>query len=152
MAILNVADAMANLVTALQAEPTLSGVKVYNGPQIDRSFPEQFIIVGADYSTLDSDILVTRATGAYLTAREGHEETLTISCMLVVNNGRKKPYELGATAYALLKHVEAVIEADSTFANEVGIAWIASHILTYRASDNGGGAAINFTIECKSYS
>jgi hypothetical protein len=139
------------LITALRGASSLSGIRIFDGIEIDMSYPGDAIAVGHD-GNLDSDEVNAssvrqeyRPLGALSKFEHG-----SISCFLWSANGATDITARRAQAFTLLSNVEAVIRADVSFGGIVQFSAMESGDVRYRQTTNGVGVGILFTIAYQS--
>jgi hypothetical protein len=139
------------LITALRGASSLSGIRIFDGIEIDMSYPGDAIAVGHD-GNLDSDEVNAssvrqeyRPLGALSKFEHG-----SISCFLWSANGTSDITARRAQAFTLLSNVEAVIRADVSFGGIVQFSAMESGDVRYRQTTNGVGVGILFTITYQS--
>ena len=139
------------VIAALQGAGSLSGVRVFDGIEIDMSYPGDAIAVGHD-GNLDGDEVAAssirqeyRPLGAISKFEFG-----TLSCFLWSASGDTSLTTRRARAFALLGDVEAVIRSDVSFAGLVQFSAMEQGEIRYRQTVNGSGVGILFTITYQS--
>jgi len=139
------------VITALRGASSLSGVRVFDGIEIDMSYPGDAIAIGHD-GNLDGDEVRAssirqeyRPLGAISKFEQG-----TLNCFLWSANGTSDITTRRAQAFSLLSSVEAVIRADVSFGGIVQFSGMESGEINYRQTTNGVGVGILFTITYQS--
>lgn len=139
------------VIAALQSASSLSGVRVFDGIEIDMSYPGDAIAVGHD-GNLDGDEVEAssirqeyRPLGAISKFEFG-----TLSCFLWSASGDTNLTTRRARAFELLGDVESVIRSDVSFAGLVQFSAMEQGAIRYRQTVNGAGVGILFTITYQS--
>jgi len=135
-----------NIITALRADSTLSGVRIYDGPEIDEAWTGSAIAIGHDGND-DGDLEAATIRNSYdqLGAKRMFEDG-TINCSLWAWNGDTNITTLRGLAYDLLSKVDTVIRLDPSFSSACLYSGLENHNPTYRQTNGGGVVIINFTI------
>ena len=138
------------VISALGAYGSLSAVRVFDGIEIDYSYPGDAIAIGHD-GNLESDEVVAgsirqeyKQLGAISKFEDG-----SLSCFLWSANGSTDLTSRRARAFELLGYVENVIRADVSFAGVVMYSGLESSQMFYRQTTQGAGVGITFTITYK---
>jgi hypothetical protein len=132
--------------TALSSAASLSGVRIFDGPEIDESYPGDAICVGHDGSE-DGEVLAGTANNDWnLVGAKKMFEIGTVNCFLWSWDGDTDISARRTRAYALLSAVDTVIRTDPSFGGVVLYAGLESHSPTYRQTNAGAVVVINFTI------
>jgi len=134
------------VVTALKAAATLSGVKIYDGVEIDSSDPTNWIAIGHDGSE-DGEVVAGNSRNEYkqLGAKTMFEDG-TLNCTAVAWTGNTSISACRVIAYGMLSKVDTVIRTDPSFGGVVLYSGLESHAPTYMQTNQGSGVQINFTI------
>lgn len=137
---------LANVITALKAAASLSGVKVFDGAEVDYSYPKDVVAVGHDGGEQVADMTIAAIQNEYLTFGETHEESGSLQCSLWSQDGSSSFTALRIRAFALLSAVDTVIRADSTFSGACLNSWLENYTAHYRRSPKGSAVQIDFSI------
>lgn len=140
---------LANILTNLKAAASLSGVKVFDGAEVDYSYPKDVIAVGHDGGEQVDDMIFSNIQNEYLTFGENHEESGSITCSLWSQDGSSTFTALRIRAFALLSAIDTVIRTDSTFSGACLNSWLENYTAHYRRNKNGSAVQIDFTITYK---
>ena len=139
------------LVNALKGASSLSGIRIFDGIEIDMSYPGDAIAVGHD-GNLDGDEVSAssirqeyRPLGAISKFEHG-----SINCFLWSANGTTDIATRRTQAFTLLGDVESVIRADVSFGGVVQFSAMEQGEIRYRQTVNGSGVGILFTITYQS--
>ena len=135
-----------NVLAALNAAPALSGVRIFDGPEIDTSYPNDWIAVGHDGSD-DGDFEAAAASQEYapIGALRKNEDG-ALSCVLSTWDGTTDITARRVRAFALLAAVEDVVRADPSFSGAVLWAGLESFQLQYRQTNQGAAVEIPFSL------
>ena len=139
------------VIAALKSASSLSGIRIFDGIEIDMSYPGDAIAVGHD-GNLDGDEVSAssirqeyRPLGAISKFEHG-----SLSCFLWSANGTTDISTRRTQAFALLGDVETVIRADVSFVGLVQFSAVEQGEIRYRQTVNGVGVGILFTITYQS--
>lgn len=137
---------VANIITALKAAQSLADVVVYDGIQIDESFPGDFIAIGHDGSE-EGEVLAVDINQSYdqLGAKKMFEDG-RINCVLVANDGDNDVTARRVRAFAILSAVDTVIRTDPSFSGACLYSGLENHSAQYRLTNAGSAVVITFTI------
>lgn len=134
------------IVTQFKAAPSLSGIKIYDGIEIDSSDPTRWIAVGHD-GTEDGEVTAANVRNEYkaLGAKSMFEDG-TINCTLSSWSGDTNLATLRSSAYSMLDAVDTAIRLDPSFGGTCMYSGLESHVPVYIQTNQGGAVQINFTI------
>ena len=137
---------VANIITAFKAAPSLADVVIYDGIEIDETFPGDFIAVGHDGSD-EGDVQAVDIRQSYdqLGAKKMFEDGL-INCVLVTQDGTSDITARRVRAFALLSAVDTVIRTDPSFSSACLYSGLENHATQYRLTNAGAAVVITFTI------
>ena len=134
------------IIAALGSASSLTGIRVFDGAEVDASYPKDAIAVGHDGSFGDSFITAGNARNSPLAFTDQHDESGTIACALWSQDGASKFPALRIRAFALLSAIDTVIRADPTFTGTCLYSYLESDAVEYRTTSNGSSVVITFTI------
>ena len=134
------------IITALGAASSLAGVRIFDGAEVDESYPGNAIAIGHDGSLGDTEMQVGNIRNTPLDFTDVHEESGTINCSLWAWSGDTSFKSSRTTAFNLLSAVDTVIRADSTFSGTCFYSWLESNTVTYRQTTSGSAVVLNFAI------
>jgi hypothetical protein len=139
------------LITAFRGASTLSGIRVFDGIEIDQSWPGDAIVVGTDGSMEGDDVIAGSARQEYkqLGAISKFEYG-TVTCALWSANGASDLTSRRTQAYSLLGKVETIIRSDVSFGGIVLYSGIDNHQMSYRQTNAGAAVVVTFTISYQS--
>lgn len=136
------------IVSTFSAATELTDLKVriYDGPEIDESYPDSFIAIGHD-GTDDGDIMAASLRNSWdqVGAKRMFEDG-SINCMLAAFNGDTNIKTCRVLAYQILSAVDTVIRKDPSFSGNCIYAGLELHNPTYRQTNAGAVVIVNFTI------
>lgn len=137
---------VANIITAFKGASSLSGVRIFDGIEIDETYPGNAICVGHDGSE-DGDLIAGSSRNSYdqLGAKRMFEDG-TINCSLWSVDGTTDITSRRIKAYELLSAVDTVIRLDPSFSGACLYSGLEYHNPTYRQTNAGAAVIINFTI------
>lgn len=137
------------LVATFTTADGLQDVTVLDGPSVSQARVQEIVSVG--YTGMEDQADVDAVAVGEGLGGTADREQFSIRCVAAVTRGstemaaaRKRAYELfGASAVALA--------ANRTLNGTVLRAMVGSHSLTQYQTDQGAQAAVNFTVDCDSY-
>jgi len=139
------------VITALQNASSLAGVRIFDGIEIDMSYPGDAIAIGHD-GNLEGDEVNPgsirqeyRPLGAISKFEQG-----SLNCFLWSASGSTSITDRRTAAFTLLGNVENVIRSDVSFAGLVMFSAMEGADFIYRQTTNGAGVGIHFTITYQS--
>lgn len=135
------------VIAAFKAQADLTGVRIFDGIEIDLSYPGDAIAVGHD-GNLDTDEVYPgtfkqeyKQLGAISKFEDG-----TLTCFLWSSNGIANITARRERALALLAGAEKAIRADVSLGGVVMYSGIESSQFIYRQTTLGAGVGLIFTI------
>ena len=134
------------IISTLGASSALSGVRIFDGPEVDMSYPSDFIAVGHDGSE-DGEVSV--ASVAQVFEQLGNMKQFedgNVECFLSTWDGGTSLSARRARAGVLISAIDTAIRADSTLAGSCIYSLLSAHQMTYLQTDQGAAVNINFTI------
>ena len=140
---------LSNFITALNGASSLTDTRIFDGAEIDSSFPNDWVAVGYDGGDGENQMLVASALNEHMAFGEIHSEDGYLTCVLTAQDGGSTLTQLRVRAYNLLSAVDSVIRSDPKFSNAVLDSWLESHTTFYRATNLGFAVVINFTLAYK---
>jgi len=146
MATTAVPQVINGIISVLGASSALSGVRIFDGPEIDMSYPSDFIAVGHDGSE-DGEVSVANVTQVFEQLGNMKQfEDGSVECFLSTWDGGTSLSARRTRAGVLLSAIDTAIRADSTLAGSCIYSLLSSHQMTYMQTDQGAAVNINFTI------
>ena len=134
------------IISTLGASSALSGVRIFDGPEVDMSYPSDFIAVGHDGSE-DGEVSVANVTQVFEQLGNMKQfEDGTVDCFLSTWDGGTSLSARRARAGVLLSAIDTAIRADATLAGSCLYSLLSSHQMTYLQTDQGAAVNISFTI------
>jgi len=135
------------VITALRADSDLSAVRIFDGIEIDQSYPGDAVAIGHDGSMEGDDTASSQIRQEYiqLGAKQKFEDGL-VSCSLWSWDGLTDLAARRTRAFALLSRIETVIRNDVSFGGVVLYSGLDAAQLNYRQTNVGAAVVINFTI------
>jgi len=139
------------VINALKGASSLTGVRIFDGIEIDMSYPGDAIAVGHDGNLEGDEVSASSIRQEYrpLGAINKFEHG-SLSCFLWSADGTVDIAARRTQAFALLGSVESVIRADVSFAGLVQFSAMEQGEIRYRQTVNGVGVGILFTITYQS--
>jgi hypothetical protein len=146
MATTAVPQVINGIISVLGASSALSGVRIFDGPEIDMSYPSDFIAVGHDGSE-DGEVSVANVTQVFEQLGNMKQfEDGSVECFLSTWDGGTSLSARRTRAGVILSAVDSAIRADSTLAGSCIYSLLSSHQMTYLQTDQGAAVNISFTI------
>jgi hypothetical protein len=134
------------IISVLGASSGLTGVRIFDGPEVDMSYPSDFIAVGHDGSE-DGEVTVASVTQVFEQLGNMKQfEDGTVDCFLSTWDGGTSLSVRRARAGVLLSAIDTAIRANSTLAGSCIYSLLSSHQMTYLQTDQGAAVNISFTI------
>ena len=134
------------IISTLGESSALTGVRIFDGPEVDMSYPNDFIAVGHDGSE-DGEVSVASVTQIFEQLGNMKQfEDGTVDCFLSTWDGGTSLSARRARAGVLLSAIDTAIRADSTLAGSCIYSLLSSHSMTYLQTDQGAAVNISFTI------
>lgn len=134
------------VVTRLKAASSLSGVRIFDGAEVDFSYPKDAIGIGHDGSIGESDIQAGYFSDDPLNFGDNHLELGTISCSLWAQDGSTDIKTQRTRAFALLSAVDAAIRTDQTFSGVCFYSILSASTVRYEQTQQGSAVVIDFSI------
>lgn len=138
------------LVTAFEAADELTGVTVWDGPQVSKATPQEMLTVAYSGEETDSDAEATSIPEGL--GGGADRETFTIRCAAGVLRGTTDMAAARRRAYEIVALAGTVIARDPRLGGCVMRARIASHSLRTDQTSSGAQAIVIFGIDCDAYS
>lgn len=134
------------VIAAFRAAPSLSGIRIYDGIEVDSSDPTSWISVGHD-GTEEGEVVMANVRNEYkaLGAKSMFEDG-SLNCSLVCWTGDTSLSSCRVGAYALLDAVDTVIRSDPSFGGVVLYSGLDTNTPTYMQTNQGAAVQINFSI------
>lgn len=134
------------ILSAFGASANLSDVRIFDGPEIDGSYPGDFIAVGHD-GTEDGEVQVSNATQVYnqLGAKAMFEDG-SVSCWLSTWDGGASLSARRARVATLLSAIDTAIRADVSLGGACIYSGLENHSMTYIQANNGVAISVTFEI------
>ena len=140
------------IITALGAASSLTGVRVFDGAEVDFSYPSDAIAIGHDGSFGDSEMQVGNIQDTPFAFTDLHEESGTISCSLWSQDGSTDIASRRTRAFAVLSAIDTVIRSNSTFDGTCLYSILSANTVSYRQTDMGVAVVLDFTISYQAQS
>jgi hypothetical protein len=138
------------VITALQGASSLTGVRIFDGIEIDNSYPGDAIAIGHDGNSESDEVNAGSIRQEYkqLGAISKFEEG-QINCWLWSFNGASDLTSRRVAAFNLLAAVENVVRSDVSFGGVVMYSAMETGNVSYRQTVQGAGVAVSFTLTYK---
>ena len=134
------------IVTRLQAASSLSGVRIFDGAEVDFSYPKDAVAIGHDGSIGDTDIQAGSMNNDPLNFGDDHLENGVINCSLWAQDGSTDLKTRRVRAFALLSAVDTAIRTAATFSGACFYAILSSNTVRYEQTPQGSAVVIDFSI------
>jgi hypothetical protein len=134
------------IITALGAASTLTGIRVFDGAEVDESYPSDAIAIGHDGSFGDSEMQIGSISNDPLALTDVHQENGSISCSLWTQDGGTSLTAKRTRAFSLLSKIDTVIRTDPTFTGTCFYSILQSGTVSYAQTQMGSAVIITFTI------
>jgi len=136
-----------NLISAFKNASSLTGVQIYDGPDINiDSYPENWIAVGHDGNE-DGDVQVSDSRNTWeLVGNYKMWEDGTLNCTLVAQSGDTHLAPIRAQAQSMLSAVDTIIRSDPSIGGAVLYSGLDSHRIRQMQTNAGAAVMIDFTI------
>ena len=140
------------IITALGAASSLTGIRIFDGAEVDFSYPGDAIAIGHDGSFGDSEMQVGNIQDTPFAFTDLHEESGTISCSLWSQDGSTDIASRRTRAFAVLSAIDTVIRSNSTFDGTCLYSILSANTVSYRQTDMGVAVVLDFTISYQAQS
>lgn len=122
-------------------------VRIFDGIEIDGSYPGSWIAVGHDGNTEGDDVDFGSFTQDYtIIGARGKFEDGSINCTLAAWDGGTNLTTVRTLATQILGYVENSIRSDVSFGGVVIYSGLDQSQMSYKQTTSGAGVQINFTI------
>jgi hypothetical protein len=140
---------VAGIISQLGASSALTGVRIFDGVEIDSSYPGDFIAIGHD-GTDDGDVsaVTIRQTYDQIGAKTMFEEG-NIDCMLVSWDGSDNVTARRTRAFALMSAVDTAIRSDLSLGGSCLFSGVDQSTTYYRQTNAGAAVVVTFSISYK---
>jgi hypothetical protein len=134
------------LISQLGSAAGLSGVRIFDGVEVDWSYPKDFIAVGHDGSD-DGQVTASSTTQTYQQLGNIKEfEDGQIDCFLSCMDGTTNLTALRTRAATLISAVDTALRADASLGGTCLYSILSNTSMTYIQSANGAAVNINFSV------
>jgi hypothetical protein len=140
------------IIVALNGSAALTGVRVFDGAQVDQSYPGDAIAVGHDGSFGDIEMQIGNIADTPFVFTNLHEESGTINCSLWSQDGTTDIAARRTRAFAILSAVDTALRVDPTFGGTCLYSILATNSISYDQTGFGVACKINFTINYQAQS
>ena len=135
------------ILTAFNASAGLTDVRIFDGPEIDASYPGDFIAVGHDGSE-DGEVNVSNVTQTFEQLGNLKQfEDGTVDCWLSTWDGGSSLSDRRTQVATLLSAVDSAIRSDVSLGGACIYSSLSNHQMTYIQANNGVAISVTFTIE-----
>lgn len=138
---------IAAVLTALKSASSLSSVRVFDGIEIDQSYPGDAIAIGHDGNTETDEVNAGSIVQEYkqLGAISKFENG-TVNCFLWSTDGGSDLTSRRIRAFNILGAIESVVRSDVSFGGVVMFSGLETGSFTYRQTTVGAAVGITFTL------
>jgi hypothetical protein len=143
---------VSSLITNLGAAASLSGVRVFDGSEVDLSYPKDWIAIGHDGSFDSSFMQIGSVSNTPFAFTDLHSEEGSINCVVTAQDGTTKFSGLRTRAFALLSAIDTVIRADTTFGGNGFYSILGTYSVNQLQTDMGAAVQIDFSISYQAQS
>jgi hypothetical protein len=134
------------IIASLGAASTLTGIRVFDGAEVDDSYPSDAIAIGHDGSFGDSEMQAGSISNTPLNFADSHQEDGSISCALWTQDGGTNLTAKRTRAFSVLSKIDTVIRADPTFTGTCFYSYLQGGQVGYMQTSMGSAVVITFTI------
>lgn len=134
------------VVARLQATSALSDVRIYDGAEVDFSYPKDAIAIGHDGSVGESDVQAGFLNNTPLNFGDDHDEQGTISCSMWAQDGSTDLKTRRVRAFAILSAIDTAVRTDPTFGGVCFYSYLAANTIRYEQTQQGSAVIIDFNI------
>ena len=143
---------VANIITTLNAESSLSGIRVFDGAEIDFSYLGDAVAIGHDGSFGDMEMIVGQIQNNPFAFTDLHEEQGSISCSLWSQDGSGDITARRNRAFTLMSAIDTAVRKDPTFSGACLYSILSTNSVSYRQTEFGAAVVIDFTISYQAQS
>ena len=138
---------ISTLVSTFQASANLSTVRVFDGIEIDQSYPGDAIAVGHDGNMEGDEVNAGSVRQEYkqLGAISKFEDGV-VNLVLWSWDGGSDLTARRVRAFTILGYVENIIRNDVSFGGVVMYSGLDAHQMSYRQTNAGAAVVLQFTI------
>ena len=134
------------LISQLGSAASLSGIRVFDGIEIDWSYPSDFIAIGHDGSD-DGQVIASTTTQQFTQLGNLKEfEDGQIDCFLSCMDGSTNLTALRTRAATLISAVDTALRSDASLGGSCLYSILSSTSMGYVQSANGAAVNINFSV------
>jgi hypothetical protein len=135
------------VITRLKADSNLSAVRIFDGIEIDQSYPGDAICIGHDGNMEGDEVVASNFTQEYRNLGAiGKFEDGVINCTMWAWDGMTDISARRTRATAVLGYVENSIRSDVSFGGVVIYSGLETAQMGYRQTNAGAAVTINFSI------
>ena len=140
---------VSGIISQLSASPALAGVRIFDGIEVDSSYPSDFIAIGHD-GTDDGDVTAVSLTQTYdqIGAVKMFEDG-SIDCFLASWDGTTDLASRRTRAFAIMSAIDSAIRTDPSLGGACLFSGISQNTTAYRQTSAGVAVVVNFTITYK---
>jgi hypothetical protein len=135
------------VITRLKADSNLSSVRVFDGIEIDQSYPGDAICIGHNGNMEGDEVVASNLTQEYRNlGAVGKFEDGILNCTMWAWDGTTDISARRTRATQVLGYVENSIRSDVSFGGVVIYSGIDAAQMIYRQTTGGAAVVINFSI------
>jgi hypothetical protein len=148
----NFATLVDNLISTLKAAVSLAGIPIYDGMEVDESYPGNAIAIGHDGSFGDAEMQIANVATPPFAFGNILAEDGVITCCLWSESGTTGFSARRIKALSLLSNVDTAIRAASTLSGAAFFSHVDGYRVAYRQTTSGSAVILVFSIAYQSQS
>jgi hypothetical protein len=135
------------VITRLKADSNLSAVRIFDGIEIDQSYPGDAVCIGHDGNMEGDEVVASNFTQEYRNlGAVGKFEDGIVNCSMWAWDGSTDISARRTRAMQVLGYVENSIRSDVSFSGVVIYSGLATAQMSYRQTTGGAAVVINFSL------
>ena len=135
------------VIARLKADSNLSAVRVFDGIEIDQSYPGDAICIGHDGNMEGDEVVASNFTQEYRNlGAVGKFEDGIVNCSMWAWDGSTDISDRRTRATQVLGYIENSIRSDVSFSGVVIYSGLETAQMSYRQTTGGAAVVINFSI------
>jgi len=135
------------VITRLKADSNLSAVRIFDGIEIDQSYPGDAVCIGHDGNMEGDEVVASNFTQEYRNlGAVGKFEDGIVNCSMWAWDGSTDISARRTRAMQVLGYVENSIRSDVSFSGVVIYSGLETAQMSYRQTTSGAAVVINFSL------
>ena len=135
------------VITRLKADSNLSAVRIFDGIEIDQSYPGDAVCIGHDGNMEGDEVVASNFTQEYRNlGAVGKFENGIVNCSMWAWDGSTDISDRRTRAMQVLGYVENSIRSDVSFSGVVIYSGLETAQMSYRQTTGGAAVVINFSL------